>query len=268
MLSCVSCAACSLALSLRAAMLDARLSAAAVAGSASAPEATAPSTAGVGCLRSAAAVDALVRGAMVEKSLWGEQTARSRPHELSAASRGSDSRHLSPGARVEEQGAAGGIRAPSGAPDGTRQSLNCGRLVVLPEPRTPQEKKAQRIRHPWRTNSEGGPAAQIKRPQCVDSGLSVKKVCVPRSVPGVMLVGEQVVEDRRDKRKKKNTEKEKLMREGCRKKARNCPRPTLQTPWGSRVRASFCPEKCWLAEPPSGAQLNCQRRRGCWAPAC
>ncbi|KAK2083025.1 hypothetical protein P7K49_038261 [Saguinus oedipus] len=85
MLSCVSCAACSLALSLSAAMLEARLSAAAVAGSARAPDATVPSTAGVGCLRSAAAVDALVRGAMVEKSLRGEQRAPSGPTELCAA---------------------------------------------------------------------------------------------------------------------------------------------------------------------------------------
>lgn len=74
-MSWVSWAACSLAFSLRAAMLEARRSAAALAGSPSPAEPTAPSAAGAGCRSRAAALDALPRGAMVEKSLgegWGK----------------------------------------------------------------------------------------------------------------------------------------------------------------------------------------------------
>lgn len=44
----------------------------------------------------------------------------------------------------------------------------------------------------------------------MDSGLSLKRASVPRSVPGVMLlVGEQVVGDRRDKCKGKKERKKK-----------------------------------------------------------
>lgn len=81
MLSCVSCAECSLAFSLSAAMLEARRSAAAdddveeeEEGSGSTAACPGPSVGGAGFRRSAAAVDALVRGPM-EKSLQGRERA-------------------------------------------------------------------------------------------------------------------------------------------------------------------------------------------------
>lgn len=84
-MSWVSWAACSLAFSRRAAMLDARRSAAALAGSPSPAEPTAPSAAGAGCRSSAAALEALPRGATVEKSLQGKQKQRGRRHPTAAA---------------------------------------------------------------------------------------------------------------------------------------------------------------------------------------
>jgi hypothetical protein len=95
----------------------------------------------VGCLRSAAAVDALVRGAIVEKSLWGEQRARSRPHEQSGGSRGSESCHLSPRRRGWRARSSWERPAPAGAP------LKVKRAGSFAEERTHQEKKAQGTRH-------------------------------------------------------------------------------------------------------------------------
>lgn len=135
----MSCAACSFAFSLSAAMLEARRSAAALAGSERPLDCTALSTAGAGWRSRAAAVEALVRGAMVEKSLRErEREARQGPGPASGPA------------------SAATMTPPAGPPP---PPANRRSAIATPGPFLPGKALGGLARHAGRG---GGPALTVK----------------------------------------------------------------------------------------------------------